>query len=285
MDGSGGLVAPCRVDGLRLPPGAALPAAYRTDRFLLTDPDRRRADVVWAVPGALLLRTESPGRAELLGLADGGDLAELFAAHEAAESTGRLGGGPVTAVTVSRSVTADLPVRTAARWGLSAGSGWDWMSVDVGTAALEPADRLGRERALPGPVLRLDPRADADAIRACLLLSNPRTGADPAAPGTAGWWGCRLPDGSLGGVVGAVRGGAGAVLRGSWHLHGLGVRPELREAGLGAALTAAATRAGLAEAAWVSLGLYADNDQARRVYRRLGFRTERELVTFRAEHA
>ncbi len=285
MDGSGGLVAPCRADGLRLPAGAALPAAYQADRFLLTDPDRRRGDVVWVAPGALLLRTESPGRTELLGLADGGDLAELFAAHEAADAAGRLGGGPVTAVTVSRSAAADLPAGTAARWGLSARPGWDWMSVDAGTAALEPFGRPERERALPGPVQRLDPDADADAIRACLLRSNPRTGADPAAPGTAGWWGCRLPDGSLGGVIGAVRGGAGADPRGSWHLHGLGVRPELREAGLGAALTAAATRAGLAAAAWVSLGLYADNDQARRVYRRLGFRTERELVTFRAEHA
>ncbi len=309
MDGSGGLVTPCRVDGLRLPPGAALPPAYRTDRFLLTDPERRRGDVVWAAEGALLLRTESPGvaaparsrggspgrphgagdppgRAELLGLADGGGLADLFAAHEVAEEAGRLGGGPVSSVTVSRRAAADLPARTAARWGLSAGSSWDWMSVDTGTAALEPSGRHGpRERAVPVPVQRLDPRADADAIRACLLRSNPRTGADPSAPGTAVWWGCRLPDGSLGGVIGAVRRAAGADPRGSWHLHGLGVLPELREAGLGAALTAAAARAGLAGTAWVSLGLYADNDRARRVYRRLGFRTERELVTFRASRA
>ncbi|HEY0214841.1 MAG TPA: hypothetical protein VGC57_00435, partial [Cellulomonas sp.] len=233
MNGSGGRDAPRRTDGLRLPAGAALPVAYRTDRFLLTDPERRRGDVVWAAPGALLLRTESeppgrpaaagaPGRAELLGLADGGGLVDLFAAHEAAEVAGLLGGGPVTTVTVSRSAAVDLPTRARVRWGLSAGSGWDWMSVDAGTAAFEPAGRPGSgEPDLLGPVLRLDHRAEATAIRSCLVQANPGTSADPSAPGTAGWWGCRLPDGTLAGVIGAVRRAAGADPRGSWHLHGL----------------------------------------------------------------
>lgn len=67
----------------------------------------------------------------------------------------------------------------------------------------------------------------------------------------------------------------------SWHLHGLGVVPELRGTGLGTALSATAVRAGLAAGAqWVSLGMYARNDDARRIYHRLGFRTDAELTSF-----
>jgi predicted GNAT family acetyltransferase len=58
------------------------------------------------------------------------------------------------------------------------------------------------------------------------------------------------------------------------------VRPGARGQGLGAALTAGASRALLAEGAeWVSLGMWDDNDGARRIYHRLGFRTVHRLTT------
>ena len=64
-------------------------------------------------------------------------------------------------------------------------------------------------------------------------------------------------------------------------MHGLGVLPRLRGTGTGTALTAAAVRAGLRSgASWVSLGVYVQNDAARRIYTRLGFRTDAELTSF-----
>ena len=89
----------------------------------------------------------------------------------------------------------------------------------------------------------------------------------------------------LAGVVSATAEGGprpGAV---SWHLQGLAVRPEARGRALGAALIATVTRRGLAELpedSWVSLGMYADNDPARRIYDALGFVTHTRNSSFRA---
>lgn len=139
---------------------------------------------------------------------------------------------------------------------------WDWM---LATSPL-PADRGAR---------RLDLPREAGEIRRCLATANPRSEADPDGPAEAGWWGVDGPDG-LRGVVGAQRRPGDADVPGSvsWHVHGLGVLPQHRRAGLGAALTGAVTAAGFAAGcSWVSLGLYAGNDDARRIYRRLGYRT------------
>ncbi|WP_199424079.1 GNAT family N-acetyltransferase [Actinotalea solisilvae] len=156
------------------------------------------------------------------------------------------------------------------RLGLERFSTWDWMVTADEPPAVEAEDA----------VVRLDPVVDADAIRACLAEANPGTTADPTGPQEAAWCGVRDGD-VLVGVMGAsLRGGSdeGGL---SWHLHGLGVRPRARGRDLGAALTAAVTRAGLsAGAEWVSLGLYADNERARGIYRRLGYATEGEFVSF-----
>ena len=171
---------------------------------------------------------------------------------------------------------ASVPRAVLDALGLVGFSTWDWMHTD---------------RA-PGPVrgvevTRLDPADDAPGIRACLAVANPGTTADPAHPDEAAWFGVR--DGSrLLGVFGASwRGGPvlddtrGETSGRSWHLHGLAVRPEARRRGLGAALTAAATQAGLdVGAAWVSLGLYADNVAARRIYSDLGFVIDGEFRSF-----
>lgn len=156
------------------------------------------------------------------------------------------------------------------RLGLEPFSTWDWMLTED-----EPPP-VAAEAA----VVRLDPVADADAIRACLAEANPGTTADPTGPQEAAWCGVRDGDALLGVMGASLRGGAhegGS----SWHLHGLGVRPVARGRDLGAALTAAITRAGLrAGAEWVSLGLYAENDRARRIYRRLGYVTAGEFVSY-----
>ncbi|WP_182111204.1 MULTISPECIES: N-acetyltransferase [unclassified Actinotalea] len=156
------------------------------------------------------------------------------------------------------------------RLGLAPFSTWDWLATEAEPPRTDAED----------VVARLDPRADDAAIRACLAAANPGTTADPLGHEEAAWYGVR--DGHrLVGVVGAALRGGRNDDDHSWHLHGLGVRPEARSRGLGAALTAAVTRAGLREGAtWVSLGMFADNDVARRLYERLGFVTEAEFASF-----
>ena len=159
---------------------------------------------------------------------------------------------------------------TLARLELVPFSTWDWLSLDTPPPAVPGEDR----------VRRLDVDAEADAIRACLRVANPGTSAGPQAPGELGWWGMDDEHGALGGVVGVVeRSGPGE--DSSWHVHGLGVLPTLRGRGAGSALTAAVVREAFsAGAPWVSLAMYADNDTARRLYRRLGFRTDVELTSY-----
>ncbi|MBX9245489.1 GNAT family N-acetyltransferase [Actinotalea ferrariae] len=154
--------------------------------------------------------------------------------------------------------------------GLARYSSWDWMATDV-----EPPDVRAEDE-----VVRIDPVAESVEVRACLAEANPGTTADPTASDQAAWFGVRDGDRLLGVAGVSLRGGPGDDAW-SWHLHGLGVRPEARGRGLGKALTAAATRAGLrAGAAWVSLGMYADNDRARRIYERLGYVTEGEFASY-----
>lgn len=57
------------------------------------------------------------------------------------------------------------------------------------------------------------------------------------------------------------------------HLRAIATHPDHRGRGLGADITAAVTRRGLdAGAPAATLGMYSENDVARRLYERLGFR-------------
>ena len=163
-------------------------------------------------------------------------------------------------------LVGDLIRRTADHHGLQTIGVW--------------ADVPGAER-----VAALDLAIDVPAIRDCLAEGNPTTDSDPARVGEAGWWGVR-EGGRLVGVIGAALRGGASDTGFSWHLHGLGVRPEVRRGGLGTALLVAAANAGLSSGAdWVSLGVWADNEPALRIYRRLGWRTDARMRSYRpAEH-
>lgn len=167
---------------------------------------------------------------------------------------------------------ADLPARVRDRLGVQPATAWDWFATDRAPVT-DPDDVQ---------VTELDPGRDAEAIRDCLTEANPDTQADPADPGEAAWFGVADGDRWVGVIGAATRAGdpAGADL--SWHLHGLGVRPAHRGRALGRALTAAATRAALERSAdWVSLGMYASNAPARRVYTDLGFELEGRFTSYR----
>lgn len=261
----------------RLPgdlPGV-LPPGWRSDRLLLGDRGHGPVVALRGDDRAVVLALERPSRITVIGRG-----AADAVVHRLSE---------LVADPAARSVVADVgwmslprgahvPHAVLAATGLTPFSTWDWMATDA-----VPPEVPGED-----DVVALDRVVDAAAIRDCLAVANPGTTAEPEADGEVGWWGVRGPAGLLGVVGAAARAGDPAGLDVSWHLHGLGVAPTARRQGWGAALTVAAVRAGLtAGADWVSLGHYADNDAARRVYRRLGFVTEGEFASFgppRAAH-
>lgn len=191
----------------------------------------------------------------------------------AAEWVGRRrdAGLPLTAGWMSVPRGAHVPEDLLAALGMTPFSTWDWLVADQAPPFTDA--ETGIER--------LDQVAEADAIRACLAESNPGTTAAPDGPDEAAWIGVRDDDGQIVGVFGAALRGGWTAESFSWHLHGLGVLPSTRGRGLGAALTAHLTRLGLTEGAdWVSLGMYADNEAARRIYHRLGYVTEAEFQSY-----
>lgn len=189
-------------------------------------------------------------RVQLVGVGAPEDLAGLLA--DAAPSVGAdTGFGLLTRGTWDR---VDAAVRR--RYGFEAGPGWDWMW----TADVPPASP-GEDQVAPVT----GPGAEA-AVRECLARSYPDAHADPADPRLT-WWGYRDEEGALRGVVAVdAAPGQGA------HLSGLGTDEAWRRRGVATAMAAAVTRHALGQHPFVHFGIWADNDAARRVYARLGYR-------------
>ena len=89
----------------------------------------------------------------------------------------------------------------------------------------------------------------------------------PGTGVTERWLGVRVA-GTIVAAGALHRTGAGAP-----HLTGIVTHPDARGRGYGAAVTAALTRVALADSGVCTLGMYAGNDVARRLYERLGYRT------------
>lgn len=137
------------------------------------------------------------------------------------------------------------------------GGDWDWMWT---TRAPGPVP--GEERVRP-----VDAGA-RDELTAFLAEHSPRTHGQPfARPGQL-WVTVRDDAGRL-----LACGGSEPSAAGIPTLAGIAVHAGHRRAGLGAAVTAHLTRQAVAATGACTLGMFADNDAARRVYRRLGFTT------------
>lgn len=234
-------------------PLAALPQAWLADPLVCS----RRGDLSGA-------RVVGDDQALVTAVDTADGLAVSGYGHDPGSLVGRLAASGVLDQGLFR---IDLPrparlpddVRRSLRLELQ--PGWDWLW----TRTAPPPPQVA--------VTGLDPVADAAAIRECLADANPDNWGEPGSPDDAAWWGV-VEAGRLAGVIGAAArpgaGGDGA----SWHLKGLAVRGSSRSRGLGTALAAAATRDGLAAGVdWVSLGVWAANLAAIRIYHRLGFET------------
>lgn len=242
-----------------------LPARWRSDRFVRTDaPGWRDVEVLGDDDGLVVVVDSPRTERAVVGRGDPARVRGLLA-----ELAGRRAGRAHGWMSVPRGTAPSQDVLVAL--GLHPFSSWDWFA-----STTPPAHGPGASA-----VRELDRVADAERIRACLAEANPGTSADPGGAHEAAWFGV-ADDETLVGVIGAtLRPAADVHGAASWHLHGLGVRPAARRRGLGASLTAAATAAGLrAGAPWVSLGMYADNHGARRLYERLGYVCEARFDSF-----
>lgn len=143
---------------------------------------------------------------------------------------------------------------------------WDWFSTDT------PPPRQPGEGAVEWAA-----STDEAAIEALLDSDSPRHSARPGEPEVRRWGVVRerareprdagTPAGRLLACAAHIE-----YVPGVAHLASIVTRSDHRGRGLGAATSAWLTRRILAEGApRVTLGMYADNDPARRLYRRLGF--------------
>jgi ribosomal protein S18 acetylase RimI-like enzyme len=146
------------------------------------------------------------------------------------------------------------------RWRLEDVKHWHWMLTST-----QPVERV------PDAVVVDDP-TEIDAL---LDVAAPDSHARPGTPGIEAWLGLREGDALV---------AVGAVIRnpdGSGHLRAVTVAPDARGRGLGRSLSVALTRQALRGPGIASLGVYADNEPALRIYRGLGYEVVHEFTSGR----
>ena len=137
------------------------------------------------------------------------------------------------------------------------GGDWDWLWTRDAPPAVH-----GEEH-----VRSLDPATRPEMVR-FLDEHSPRTHGQPFARPQQHWVGVHDPEGRLV-AIGCSEPSEG----GTPTLAGIAVATDRRGEGWGAAVTAHLTRLAVEATGACALGMFADNDTARRLYHRLGFRT------------
>ena len=153
-------------------------------------------------------------------------------------------------VTLARSASDSLPPG----WSQTHAAEWDlrWLTTP-------PPPQPGESAAAA--------QDDLAGLAALLERANPDAWARPGDPAVRRWWAVRRE-----GIPVAVAADTSRAL-GVGHVSSIGTDPAHRGAGFGGAVTAALLRSLLAEHGVVTLGHYAANDTARRLYDRLGMAT------------
>ncbi len=231
----------------------ALADRFPGDAFLRWQSATGAGSAAWALGGAWARLDSSEGRSRLVAGGNAADAAALVAAVVPDRAT-------PDRVSVVREAVPLLPAGLAP----VGGDDWDWFA----TTAPPPQRLPGEDRASPVDVT--DP-AVLEAVLDLLHGHSPRYSRDPRQA-DATWWAIPDPDRPDGLPVAFVAVAAVEQLPRAVHLASIATRTDRRGQGLGSALTAAVTRAALADGCdAVVLGMYADNDPARRMYHRLGF--------------
>lgn len=226
--------------------------AVADDPFLRWHLGADPAARTWRVGGAIAIVTP---RGDALGLVALGLPGSVAAAVAAAAADLRAEG--VGEVRLSLPPGVEAPAATR----IGEVNAWEWMWAE--TLAGAPPATVGW-------------LVDSDLEIADLLAHSPRAHARPGDEGVRAWAGVRH-DGLL-----VAAGALCSAPSGTPHLRGIVTHPERRGSGHGAAVTAYLTAAGLREGPVVTLGMYSENDVARRVYHRLGYTTSHRWVSSRA---
>jgi GNAT superfamily N-acetyltransferase len=202
----------------------------------------------WHVGGAVaFMRTWAPGRRQLTVL--GPPPAAAAAVHALV--------GEVAGSVGAQGITVPFGTLPRLRPELRVGPGddWDWMWADATTIGHVDDDRVQR--------LGDDALGDVTDL---LAVASPRHSSEPGDSDVRAWYGMRV-----GGDLVACAAHTESV-PGVPHLASIATHPRRRGQGLGTALTATVTTRLLdAGAPVVTLGMYADNDVARRLYVRIGY--------------
>jgi ribosomal protein S18 acetylase RimI-like enzyme len=173
----------------------------------------------------------------------------------------------VTAPLGSVTVPRDADRHLLPSYLLDPRNDWEWY-VTWDTPPPQPRE---------GKVTWLDDERDANAIRHLLTASSLRHDVAPGDANVRRWCGVWAADGTLSAVAAHTERRPGVP-----HLASIATRSDVRREGYGAAVTAWLIRRLLAEGSgWVTLGMYSDNDSARRLYLRLGFRCNHRFTSGR----
>lgn len=176
-------------------------------------------------------------------------------------------GDPAGAATLLQAVAAEHPDFTIA----SLPRGWvEHLGADVSVAVRDHWDWFAASSAPPpvhGEAGASWLSGTDDEIRALLTAASPETSTWPGDDRACRWAGIRAPDGTLVAVLADT-----SRHRSMGHISSVATAPEHRRRGHAAALTAWVMRQFFTEGAeMVTLGMYASNDAARKMYERLGF--------------
>jgi RimJ/RimL family protein N-acetyltransferase len=152
-----------------------------------------------------------------------------------------------------------------------AGVGWEWMWTDRAPAPVPGEDR----------VVELDAssREVRSELTAFLEAHSPRHSAEPDDEHARAWLGVRAGSSGDGDLLACLA--LYEVVPGVDLMASVAVATAARGQGIGLAIAAAATRRMLRERPPVAtVDLYSDNDAARALYRRLGYRLDQEFTSY-----